>query len=425
MISCRWLIPELLFLNGSFLPYFGLMMATALAAMSTRRLTARPSNPRWRFLVAIPAHDEESRISAAVRSCLNQEYPRERLEVLVIADNCTDRTEAIARGEGATVLRRDDPARRGKGPAIEYLVRRLEKSGRLDDFDALVIIDADSTAHRELLSGFASVLESGRDFVQCLYAVSNPRDSWRTRLMAYAFSLYNGVIPLGREELGMGASFRGNGMCLSVRGLRRVPWRCRGLAEDLEYTWTVRLAGEKIAFLPDLDVRGVMPTRGGPAAASQRLRWEFGRSEVRREFLGPLLRSERLGLLEKLSYVLELTMPATTTLLLLYVVLLVGNVLAVASPGTAGFAAIDGFLILSSGLATLAILAHALSPLMVFGLPWTSLLPCVFLPYYMTWKFLLAFRGKPSVWVRTPREHPAPGPSGPCASHPRSCTGRG
>ncbi len=76
--------------------------------------------------------------------------------------------------------------------------------------------------------------------------------------MTYAFSLFNGVMHLGQNALGSSAGFKGNGMCFSTRGLRRRPWQCYGLVEDMEYSWTLRVAGEKIGFQPDASVYGAM-----------------------------------------------------------------------------------------------------------------------------------------------------------------------
>ena len=163
-----------------------------------------------------------------------------------------------------------------------------------------MIIDADSTVDPDLLRAFDRELKSGHDWIQAYYTVSNPDESWRTRLLTYSFSLFNGVMPLGKARLGLSAAFTGNGMCFSVQGLKRVPWRSHGLVEDMEYSWAVRIAGEKIVFLPDVSVYGAMLARRGPAAASQRRRWEFGRKEISRMFLGPLLRSNRLRFWEKL-----------------------------------------------------------------------------------------------------------------------------
>ena len=88
--------------------------------------------------------------------------------------------------------------------------------------------------------------------------MANPDQSWRTRLMTYAFSMFNGVMQSGQNALGSSAGFKGNGMCFSTRGLRRRPWKSYGLVEDMEYSWTLRVAGEKILFVPDVAVYGAM-----------------------------------------------------------------------------------------------------------------------------------------------------------------------
>ena len=54
-----------------------------------------------------------------------------------------------------------------------------------------------------------------------------------------------------------------------------------------------------------------------------------------------------------------------------------------------------------------ALACYALSPLLALGLPVRYLASLVALPYYAVWK-LIATRGKPTAWVRTPRE-PVPG----------------
>ncbi len=117
--------------------------------------------------------------------------------------------------------------------------------------------------------------------------------------MTYAFSLYNGVMPLGLNAMGSSASFKGNGMCFSTRGLRRIPWRSYGLVEDMEYSWTLRLAGERIHFESGASVYGAMVGSGQQAAANQRRRWEFGRKEIDAKFLGQFLRARNWTWWEK------------------------------------------------------------------------------------------------------------------------------
>jgi hypothetical protein len=275
--------------------------------------------------------------------------------------------------------------------------------------DALVIIDADSTASSNLLRGFAGMLERGHEWIQCYYTVANPDASWRTKLMTYAFGLFNGVTPLGQFALGLSAGFRGNGMCLATRGLQRVPWTSYGLVEDMEYSWTVRLTGEKIAFLPDANVRGVMLGLGGHAAASQRRRWEFGRSALRKRLLLPLLRSRQLSWLEKLPSLIELTMPTLVVLLSICALLLALNLGILATGVSVLPAIVVSLLLLFSLLPILAMGLHALSPFLVFRMSWSYLLLAPYIPFYAIWKLLVALRGTPRHWERTSREVPARG----------------
>ena len=81
------------------LPFLCAMLLTSLSAIvflkSTRKPEPRASQterPGRRFLVVIPAHNEQANISETVRSCLAVSYPRALFDVLVIADNCTDAT---------------------------------------------------------------------------------------------------------------------------------------------------------------------------------------------------------------------------------------------------------------------------------------------------------------------------------------------
>lgn len=67
----------------------------------------------------IAAHNEESSIGAKLENSLALDYPPERLEIVVVADGCSDRTCAIVRGfaERGVVLVEQTP-RQGKASAL-------------------------------------------------------------------------------------------------------------------------------------------------------------------------------------------------------------------------------------------------------------------------------------------------------------------
>jgi cellulose synthase/poly-beta-1,6-N-acetylglucosamine synthase-like glycosyltransferase len=66
--------------------------------------------------VVIAALDEEAVIREKIRDTRAQDYPRDRLEIVVVADGSRDSTADIARAEGAIVLHAPEP--RGKSAAV-------------------------------------------------------------------------------------------------------------------------------------------------------------------------------------------------------------------------------------------------------------------------------------------------------------------
>ncbi|MFI5459164.1 MAG: glycosyltransferase family 2 protein, partial [Isosphaerales bacterium] len=374
------------------------------AAMLARRERPSLEEPLSRFLIVIPAHNEESGITTTIRSCLAANYPSSLFSVVVIADNCSDRTAHLATALGVRVVERFDSVKRSKGFAIEFLIDALTRSGELDSLDALVLIDADTTVDRDLLPCFDRGLRSGRDWIQCYYTVANPDETWRTRLMTYGFSLFNGVTLLGQNALGTSAGLKGNGMCFSTRGLRRRPWKSHGLVEDMEYSWALRIAGERIAFQPEASVYGAMPGGGGEAAANQRRRWEFGRGEIRIKYLGPLLRSDQIGWWEKMIAACELIIPSMGGLAIFYLLLVALDASALLTSTVPGSPILRGLLLSCSLLMTASLLTYAISPFIAMRLPWRYGSSIAFFPVYVGWKLLISFSGRPKDWVRTERE---------------------
>ena len=220
-----WIIVAAIYIAATALlvPFFVYLSAVTVYALK-RRPRGRPVTPPARpprFLIVIPAHDEEANIASTVASCRGIAYDPALFEVFVIADNCSDDTARAASGAGAEVVERADPSRRSKGHALQYFFERLPGLRPDGVFDAAVVIDADTVVDPGLLAAFAGAIADGIDWAQGYYTVSNPDASWRTRLLTYAFSLFNGVWLLGQERMGLGVGLKGNGMCFASRGLAR------------------------------------------------------------------------------------------------------------------------------------------------------------------------------------------------------------
>jgi cellulose synthase/poly-beta-1,6-N-acetylglucosamine synthase-like glycosyltransferase len=90
----------------------------ALAFAPPKRQTsaaAAEDAPTVSVTVIIPAYNEERHLAAKIRNTLSADYPRDLLEVLVVSDASTDRTNAVARRferEGVGLIVQE--TRRGK-----------------------------------------------------------------------------------------------------------------------------------------------------------------------------------------------------------------------------------------------------------------------------------------------------------------------
>ena len=96
----------------------------------------------------LPAHDEEATIGAAVDSLRSQGVRFDR--IIVVADNCTDGTEAAARAAGAEVFRTRGNADRKAG-ALNQAFAHVD----LADADIVLVMDADTRLGPEYMTTVA------------------------------------------------------------------------------------------------------------------------------------------------------------------------------------------------------------------------------------------------------------------------------
>lgn len=372
-----------------------LALATVLSARPAPRAATQPMR-RFRFVV--PAHNESAGIGQTVASLRSVDYPTQKFEVVVVADNCSDDTATQAAAAGATVMVRHDAERRGKGYALDHAFAATSA-----DFDAVVVIDADTLVSANLLRVFAALRDAGADAIQADYAVRNPDANWRTRLMAIALGSFHIVRSRARERLGLSCGLRGNGMCFSTALLKAIPHRAYSVVEDVEYGIRLGEAGHRVHYADDAHVYGEMVTTSA-AADSQRRRWEEGRKLLVREHATRLLKkslTQRNRVLFDLA--MDLFVPPLSRIgvgLLLGWLVGLGLALWLHAPGLSA---------LAFGLGLVAVVTYVLRGWMVSGTGVRGLMDLMLAPAYVFWKLTLRFRRsarKTSDWVRTDREQP-------------------
>jgi exopolysaccharide biosynthesis WecB/TagA/CpsF family protein len=285
-IYLRWFLSVACWLAGLSIAAASLYLLTLTLASFAYRAPVRRVKPQHRLAVLIPAHNEAELIGRCLSSLAEQSYPPGLFRIVVIADNCSDETASIASGAGVEVMVRNQPESHGKGYALRWAMDQLLAEPTAPD--AVVVVDADSRADRDLLSGLEAELSAGSEVVQGEYLVVPDALSPRSELVAAAFLLFHRVRFAGRSALGMAVNLVGNGMLFSRRCLELHPWDAFIGAEDLQFSISLRLAGIKPVFAQSARVYGPMPADRGSLTA-QRQRWEGGRFFLMREQLWRLV----------------------------------------------------------------------------------------------------------------------------------------
>ena len=378
------------------LPWLVSTAYLAFLSIFSGRLRAASPDESTTFDILVPAHNEAAGIGKTVASLRAMDYPKEQYRVIVIADNCSDDTAARARAAGATVLERHNAQLRGKGYALAHGYAASLGEGFAD---SIVVVDADTSVSGNLLSAFSARFAAGAEAVQAEHGVRNADDSWRTRLMVIAYALYHTLRSNARERLKLSCGLRGNGMGFSADLLRRVPPRAFSVVEDIEYGITLGLAGTRVVYVHEAEVRGDMPV-SSEASAPQRARWEGGRTELIRQHVGPLWRAARgpaRGI--PLDLAADLIVPPLTTVTLWVTVGVAFTTLLVAR-GLVPLVTVVPWAIAFTALVMYVVRGAMLAPKGI-----RTLVDLLWAPAFALWKVTLLLRPNRNKgeWVRTTR----------------------
>ena len=112
------------------------------------------------------------------------DYPEEKYQVYVIADNCTDETARIAERKKVNCLIRVNHELIGKGFALNWALNEIDLKG----FDAIFILDADNYVDKKLLKELNWSLNNGAKVIQCNNSIGNYDASWLTRIFLQCYN---------------------------------------------------------------------------------------------------------------------------------------------------------------------------------------------------------------------------------------------
>ena len=245
------------------------------------RLPSPPGRRRTRFLVLVPAHNEEQVISSGLAAIMADRRPGD--EVLVVADRCTDATAAVARSLGAHVLERGPDDAPGRAAARQA---GLEHA-RTFEWDAVLMLDADSVIEPGFLNACERAMAGGAPAIQAR-SESGQGQTLAAEAALAAFTLQGITIPAAATGSGSPLRLRGTGM--AMRREVALAHRFRAPAsEDLFFTLDLLLDGVRCQHVDVARLSSQGASTWG-AFGGQKVRYEAGRISAARTYVPRLLR---------------------------------------------------------------------------------------------------------------------------------------
>ena len=230
-------------------------------------------NKNHRFMAIIPAHNEESVVANLIKSLKAQNYPKELLDIYVIADNCTDNTADVAKEAGAIVYERFDNTKKTKGYAMQwFLKQKIEENA---NYDAFCVFDADNVAMPDFIKNMNKKLCQGEEVVQGYRDIKNPTDSWISAGYALFYWTLHRFYHLARYNIGLSPLLNGTGFMVKFNAVKPNGWETETLTEDIEFSIINIIKGRKLGWATDAIVFDEQPI-GFKQSWTQRMRWSVG-----------------------------------------------------------------------------------------------------------------------------------------------------
>lgn len=239
-----------------------------------------PAKLQHRYGVIIAARNEELVIGSLIESIHGQTYSADKVDIFVVADNCTDQTADISRDLGAKVYERFSKTHVGKGYALDFIFHKIAEDYGEDYYDGYFIFDADNLLDEHYIEEMNKVFDSGYRVVTSYRNSKNYSTNWITAGYSLWFLREAKYLNNPRMMMNTSCAVSGTGFLLSSEVVRENGgWKYHLLTEDIEFSVASALKGEVIGYCEKAKLYDEQPTTFSQSW-TQRLRWAKGFYQV-------------------------------------------------------------------------------------------------------------------------------------------------
>ena len=205
---------ELLLLSYfTYVCLYSFILSFAGLFYKTRSLSA--STTKRKIAVLIPSYKEDQVITSVATSASNQHYPKEKFDVVVIADSLKPETLTNLRQLPIKVIEVSFE----KSTKVKALNRAMDVIG--NDYDCALILDADNIMEADFLEKMNAYFSLGFRAVQGQRAAKN-KNTPMALLDGLSETINNFIYRQGSVMIGLSSSLIGSGMIFEYSTLKEI-----------------------------------------------------------------------------------------------------------------------------------------------------------------------------------------------------------
>lgn len=248
----------------------------------------------------------EAQVAAAIDSICALDWPRDRLEIMVLDDSTDASREIIAARVAHWRSRGVDVQHCWRAHRTDYKAGALAEGVARSSAEYFAIFDVDYRPQPDFLLQVMTMLVAAPcgAFVQARLDYWNRDRNLLTRAQALQLDLYAAYEQAGRVWLGVPTPFNGTGAVWRRRAIEEAGgWRASSLLEDLDLSLRAFAKGWVGLHLATVSVAGELPDTAD-VLVSQRRRWATGTGQSFRGLpwsLARHLRTDRAAVFALLS----------------------------------------------------------------------------------------------------------------------------
>ena len=211
-----------------YLGYF-ILMAVGIFKKNKDEIV---SNKKNHFAIIIAARNEEEVIGNLIKSLNNQKYDKDKFDIYVVINNCTDNTLEVSKKAGAKIINCTEKVK-SKGEVLKFTFDYLKDN---KEIDAYVIFDADNVVHPLFLAKMNDTINMGYGVAQGFRDTKNISDSWLSSSYALLYYMQSLFINKSRYNLGKSSFLNGTGIMIKKSFIDKYGFVPKTLSEDIEIT---------------------------------------------------------------------------------------------------------------------------------------------------------------------------------------------